>query len=227
MVTKAIIQEVLKPTAVRVRIPILNKIEDVVGSTPNSELPISALCSLPNFIINPRVGDVVIVAFEEDNLSKPIILGYLSTSGFNGSLIDIKCDELTVAGAIRMNEDIIIGDVTYENLHTLKGMRDNLLERLTKINMAIDELAEKGASLSRQVSFNSETIDDISKRTSNTEKTVSNLSTRMSSTETKVSNIETDYIKKYPAILGTNSYGDKTKMDKISPTEGQIYLLLK
>lgn len=47
MVTKAIIQEVIGPHSVRVRIPLYNKIEYVNGSTPTSELPRASICLTP------------------------------------------------------------------------------------------------------------------------------------------------------------------------------------
>ena len=74
MITQAYVQDVINRHSVRVRIPLYNKAEGVNGSTPNSELGVAPICTLPNIINDPHPGDVVFIAFEEDDLSKPVVL---------------------------------------------------------------------------------------------------------------------------------------------------------
>ena len=78
MITKAIVEEVLTPYQVRVRIPILDRVSSSELSTPTEELNIATICSLPNCYINVQKGDIVFVGFEDNTYRKAVILGHLS-----------------------------------------------------------------------------------------------------------------------------------------------------
>ena len=80
MITKAYIQEVVSPQLVRLRIPLYHKPSGVNGALSNDLLPYACLNTISGVTINPAVGDVVIVAFEEDDLYKPIVMGYLQVA---------------------------------------------------------------------------------------------------------------------------------------------------
>lgn len=130
MITKAYIQEVLTPYSVRVRIPLYHKIENVNGSTRQELLPIAYISAPPNVKIDPKVGDVVIVTFEEENLSKPIVIGYLYSNKDTTSTINIECENLTSTGETILGKNTLIGDIKYENIACLKNMTENISDSI-------------------------------------------------------------------------------------------------
>lgn len=83
MITKAYIEEVISPYQMKVRMPIFDKPSGVNLCTNNENLSIATICCLPNIIPQYNVGDVVFVAFEDNNLSTPVILGVLYAENIN------------------------------------------------------------------------------------------------------------------------------------------------
>ena len=144
MITKAYIQEVLSPYAVRVRIPIYHKIEGAIGATIKDLLPIAYISTPPNVHIDPKVNDIVIVSFEEEDMSKPIVIGYLYTDKPAGSSISIECDSLVV------NEDVKIGDVVYTNIACLKNQTENIKDILDRYDRRLQELEKSIKDINKE-----------------------------------------------------------------------------
>ena len=111
MITKGIIEELVTPYVCKVRIPIYNKIKSSVGSTPTEELGEAAICTLPNSRVSARVGDIVYVAFENNNFDTPVILGFLYKEDVASSLVDIKCRNFKSTLSATLPQDTTIGDV--------------------------------------------------------------------------------------------------------------------
>ena len=59
MITRAIVEEIVSPYQVKVRIPLLDRAESSPMSTKKEDLNIATICSLPNCYVNMQVGDVV------------------------------------------------------------------------------------------------------------------------------------------------------------------------
>jgi hypothetical protein len=142
MLTKAYIQEVINPHSIKVRMPLYNKLEGVDGATPNNKLHTACVCTLPNFITNPRKGDIVIVGFEDNDISHPVVLGYLSVNSTVASTMDILCDNLTAKGDIVLGEYTTIGEVTPENIKCLKGVNENIKDTLNILMLRMKKLEE-------------------------------------------------------------------------------------
>lgn len=140
MITKGYIQDVLSRHSVRVRIPLYNKIENVNGATPNKELSIAPICTVANIINDPHIGDIVFLAFEEDDISKPVVIGYLSLSNMGESLTDIKCDNFEAQGDTTLSKYTKIGEIDYENIFQLKGLTQNILEKFGMIDTLLEEI---------------------------------------------------------------------------------------
>ena len=228
MITKAYIQEVLSPHSVKVRIPILNKIEDVNGATPNSELPTAAICTLPNMITDAHAGDIVIVGFEENSTSKPIVLGHLSTHRESNSLTDIKTNNLEVKGDTILGGHTQIGDVTPENIECLKYQKDNINIKFQTIDTSIAKINSDIKSVYDTAAQNSSYINDIKGDLSAINLSINTLRNRLDIVEEAIielANRFDNYVEKYPAIF-TGSYGDSVS-NVASPEEGQIYFTLK
>lgn len=93
MITRAVIEDIdYKNNKIKVRIPILDGIADSKGSTPKTELNWASVVCIPGLDIEYRVGDVVIVGFEDNDLGKPIVLGYLKLA------LSYTVDQLRGAG---------------------------------------------------------------------------------------------------------------------------------
>lgn len=147
MITKAYISEVFSPNKVRVRVPLFNKIDGVNGSTPKNELSMACVCSLPNCKVAPQSGDVVLVGFEEDNTSKPVVLGFLSKESDISSTVDIKCEKLEALGDVILDKRTTIGKVTPENIECLEGLEDNVDEKFESLDTDIDKINEAASEL--------------------------------------------------------------------------------
>ena len=89
MVCKAIVQSKLSDYKVTVRIPSIQKGLESIGATPQNQIPTATISIAPGIYPSLRTGDVVIVSFEDDDLSRPVILGVLYTQNCKGVLSDI------------------------------------------------------------------------------------------------------------------------------------------
>lgn len=140
MLSKGIIEELLTPTLVRVRIPIIHKLKNVPNGTPTSELGTAIICTLPNCTPNLKVDDVVIVGFEDNDYGKPIIFGVLFTGEPDGTLSDLKLGSLEVVTETVLSTNTTIGKIKYEELSKLSGLTDNVQSQINLINEKIDKI---------------------------------------------------------------------------------------
>ena len=74
--------------------PTLDSIPEYAGATSVNELSDAIICTLPRSSYIPEVGDVVIVAFEDNDLGKPIILGCLFKETNNISQVNLEVIDL-------------------------------------------------------------------------------------------------------------------------------------
>ncbi len=98
MITKGIIKEV-SDTGIRVSVPALGQLEDNLNFD-FKKLPYATVCTLPGVHPNYRVGDVVYVGMEDDNLFKPVILGSLPSRHTSNS--DMSIGELDVSVSCKL-----------------------------------------------------------------------------------------------------------------------------
>ena len=105
MLTRAYVEEVDYINAkLRVRIPTLNGVKDSATSTPPNQLEWASILQIPGVELKYEVGDVVIVGFEDNDLSFPIVLGFLKLA--DGSTKTAKdrlfltAVDLTVSGNV-------------------------------------------------------------------------------------------------------------------------------
>lgn len=161
MLTKGYIQAVLSPHSVRVRLPIFNKVENVQGATPVEELSTAPICTLPHFIQNPQIGDIVFVDFEEDQYSHPVVLGYLSIENNKPNFVSATLEDLTALGKTRLGTDTNIGEIDYKNIATLKGMEKLITEEFNSVRQDIKRNSGDISLNKTNISTNTQGIENL------------------------------------------------------------------
>lgn len=143
MICRGIIEEIIDRYQVRVRIPIMHQIENTAQFIINKDLPAASICTSPSTYLNLSVGDVVIVGFENQDLGRPIILGYLYTGEFSTTAASQSFNSIQVLNDAKLPASTIIGSVSSEELQRLAGLKDNLQGQIDLLNIRISDLENK------------------------------------------------------------------------------------
>ena len=143
MITKAIVEEVISPYQVKIRIPTLDKVEHSPLSTNSADLNIATICSLPNCYINVQVGDVVFVGFEDNTYYRAVILGHLCREAMSDSYADAIFGNIRIRASAELPQDTRIGELSYEQLLTLSGIQENIQKQIDSIKEDIAIIYEK------------------------------------------------------------------------------------
>jgi hypothetical protein len=140
MIEKAIVEEIIDNYNIRVRVPRYNLSSSSPHATPFSELPIAGICTLPG--CNPvfRIGDIVIISYEGDEIDKPIIIGQLYAQNLLNNQIDINCSSLIVDVNTSLPEETNIGGINYYEIKQLSGAQYNLQAQIDLLEKRIEEL---------------------------------------------------------------------------------------
>lgn len=136
MVTKAIIEDIDDIYSVKVRIPMYDSTPEFTDSTKTDDLSSAIICTLPQTSYVPAVGDIVLVAFEDNDKGKPVIIGCLFKESGNLSGVDIKANNLKVSG------NFTIGNISYDQLKYLEGLEQNIQNTLDNLEDRISKLEE-------------------------------------------------------------------------------------
>lgn len=131
MLQKAIIEKKLDKYSMKVRIPVYNKVKSDPTATPTNELYTATIQTLPGCSPNYQEGDVVIVDFENDDLSFPIIIGLLYREGMPEGSTDITADSLVVNVNTNLSENTLIGEVTPDSLKKLNDKYSNNVKAIS------------------------------------------------------------------------------------------------
>lgn len=126
MITKGIVRQILDKDHVRVSVPALGQLED----NPNfnlEKLPVAQLCSIPGITASYRLGDVVYVELEDDDLFRPVILGGVSDKMTSRS--DATFNEISVRSMAALPQNQKTGDMT-------------IISAFEDVNEALIELAD-------------------------------------------------------------------------------------
>ena len=140
MILKGIIEEIISQSRIKVRIPLLHRALTAVEHVQLQDIPEAQICTLPSTVPNLQCGDVVIVAFENNDLSRPIIIGHLFTDNPSSSAFSSTFESLTVRNSTRLSTDTAIGNVTAVELQRLQGVKENLQQTIDLLWNKIDNL---------------------------------------------------------------------------------------
>ena len=144
MICKAIVEEIIDQYKVRVRVPTFHRGEESIGATPLIDMPVTIMCVQPGIYSNIKVKDVVMVDFEDDNVDKPVIIGLLFSENSKKSLPDITANSLKVKVNSKFTKDTTIGEVTPDNIFTLKGVHTNIQKQFDDANKRIKKIEDDG-----------------------------------------------------------------------------------
>lgn len=140
MVTKAIVESIEDIYSIKVRIPILDSGAEYTDGTTYNNLSEAVVCTLPRASFVPEIGDIVFVAFEDNDKGKPIIIGCLFKENGNTSQINIIANDLTTTGKTTLSDSITIGDISYSELKYLEGLRQNIQSTFENIDERLKRL---------------------------------------------------------------------------------------
>lgn len=143
MITKGIVEDIIDTYQVRVRLPIFDKIDGAKNATKNEDLSIGTVCCLPNSSYQVNVGDVVFVGFEDNDISKPIILGQLYRDVDSNTLMTLVLGTLETKTSTVLSENTTIGDVSANEIKCLSGIKTNIQQQLNSIIEDISKIKEK------------------------------------------------------------------------------------
>ena len=133
MITRGIVEKLLDRYTIKVRMPLLNRMKQNSNSILSDDLNEAVVSVPPNFDPNINVGDVVFVAFEDNNFGKPVVIGYLYRSNMTPTYGDIILNSINVKIAANLSADTTIGDVSSTNISYLKGVTSNIQGQLNSL----------------------------------------------------------------------------------------------
>ena len=131
MLVKAYIEERGSDNTYKIRIPTLNKIKNDSLSTTNEFF--ASVSSILNCKIDLYIGDCVYIDFENNDRSKPIIVG----SVVSNRLSDYKFNSLVIDNNAILSNDIKIGDISFDELKCLDGMSENIQYEVNSLNSSL------------------------------------------------------------------------------------------
>ena len=140
MITKGIVEELVTPYKIKVRIPVFDSIDGAKGATPNTQLSVATLCSLPNSKNILAKGDVVFVGFEDNDIGKPVILGHLYRDIDSASFLDLTTRLFTTTSSTRLSKDTTIGEISSLEIAALSGIRHNIQQQIDDLQEKIDNI---------------------------------------------------------------------------------------
>lgn len=121
MLTRAIITAVdLNSSKVQIRIPWLEGIENDSSSTvSNEDLTWASILCTPGIEVDYQPGDIVIVGFEDNNIGKPVVIGFLKLIGKElDTKLYCKVKELEVQDSFIAPTNTVIGNSSYQEMFT-------------------------------------------------------------------------------------------------------------
>ena len=144
MVCKAIIESKLTKYKVKVRIPSLHNGTTSIGAVATQGVPVATIAVPPGVYPSLKVGDIVFVAFEDDNIDKPVVLSCLFNDNCYNISNDAIHDSLEVKVNAKLPKDTQIGDITPTNIEQLKGLHSNVQLEFNGINNEIKAITDNG-----------------------------------------------------------------------------------
>lgn len=221
MIVRGFVEAIVDDTHVKVRVPKVNKMEGAVGATPTAELAIGVVCTPPGYSPRLRRGDAVIIGYENEDESSPIVLGMLFTLN-NDTTANAKIDSLEVKVDTKLSENTAIGNVSKENIQFLQGLKDNAQSQL-------DSLSHTASTHQDAIDQLFDIADKQQKEDANLEAEIEQLRLSVATNSTNIRQNAAD-IKDLQAgtvKFASVAYGTASPESISNPVEGQVYLYIQ
>ena len=140
MLALGIVEKVNSPYSVKVRIPVLHKAGGSTNETPTEELPDAMISTFSRSLPNYTVGTVVVVGFDRNDLTSPIILGELCIDKESEILSDMTVGSINVKGSAVLPKETYIGDVGGDKIKTLKNVTVDIQAQLDDLDRRVKNL---------------------------------------------------------------------------------------
>lgn len=145
MITRAIIEEKITPYEYRVRVPIFDRSKNASLHTKTEDLSI-AVASLPKGVYNNlEINDVVFVAFENNNIGSPVIIGQLYREALTKDSQNplLNCRVIEVADQATLPTNTKIGAIDYSKLFYLDNVNKDIQEQLDDLKSRMSLLEQR------------------------------------------------------------------------------------
>ena len=216
MILKGIIESIIDTYTVKVRIPLLHRIPSSAQYVELNDLPEASICTLPNTYLNLQIGNVVLVAFENDDKNKPVVIGHLFTNTPNSTSCSPQFSSLTVENDTVLSANTTIGEVSSFELAQLQGVDGNIQKQLDSITDTLENFKKIDESV---------VIDSLDILSTD----LSEVTVVSKSTKNKVKNIESYLGDLY--VQGTTLKNDLHSMfptkDEFNKLSNQVEELIK
>ena len=133
MVTKGIIEEIIDTYKAKVRLPVFDALEGTQSGVSNNNLCVATNIVIANMTNPVSVGDVVFVTFEDNDNSKPIILGHLYKQKLSTTKPNLSLGGLEATGTVKLGKSTSVGDVSYKEIQALIGVNANIKDTFDNI----------------------------------------------------------------------------------------------
>ena len=137
MIYRGIVEQIIDRYTVKVRIPLIHRASNSNEYTHVDNLPEAKISTLPNTHPNIQCGDVVVVAFENNDSTRPIIIGYLYREELTNTSVSTTLNSLEVIDEVKLSPNTSIGDISAENLQALAGIKENIQHIRENIHVTI------------------------------------------------------------------------------------------
>lgn len=143
MLALGIVEQINDEYSVKVRIPILHRAKTDVNATPTELLPDATICTFSKSNPNYLEGSVVVVGFDRNDLTAPIIIGELMTDKENNNETSIELSFLKVNENCQLPSGTSIGVVTPHDISCLEGVRVSIQKQLDDLQERVSALEEE------------------------------------------------------------------------------------
>lgn len=140
MITKAIVERVIDPYSIRIRVPQIDRIKSSSVHTADEDLDVALVCTLPGCHPNIRPGDIVFVSLDDADTDRAVILGYLYRTKETETYCDLVLSKLQVLNNVQLPANTSIGAVSASNIACLEGMDDNIKKKIELLEKKVDTL---------------------------------------------------------------------------------------
>lgn len=142
MIRRAIVEQVVSPFRVKVRIPEVDRAKKSSQHISNDELDELTVCVPAGWHPNFQIGDIVIVSYDIFSPDESVIIGFLYKENLK-SISEVDVTQLIVSSYASLPQNTTIGNVTAQQLQDLTGVRDNIQKQLDSLQEQINQLQKR------------------------------------------------------------------------------------